>query len=212
MEKLNLGMLSRLEPSIVRQLGFYNLAGAGRPSRGSLAAEFRLGNDSRLLVYGIHLKSNYGEAPRNRAKRARALHQIADDAVARKYQNHRARTSVIILGDTNVDPDTPAFADDPSLQPLGGGYADLWIGRPLEERTTIPTREAGEFGDPNMVFPPSAFDRVFVSLDLTDGHSRWAAQPPETLQKGVNTENNLALPGVDGHITDHHLVYIDLKR
>jgi endonuclease/exonuclease/phosphatase family metal-dependent hydrolase len=212
LEKLNLGMLSRLPPSKVRQLAFHQLDGAGRPSRGSLAAEFRLGQDSRLLVYNIHLKSNYGKAPRNQAKRARALHQIADDAVSRQYRNHPALTSVVILGDTNVDPDTPAFADDPSLQPLGGGYADLWIGRPLEERITIPTREAGELGDPMMVFPPSAFDRIFVSLDLTDGRSRWKAQQPETLQKGVNTRNNLTKPGVDGHITDHHLVYVDLKR
>ncbi len=211
-EKLNLGMLSRLPPSDVRQLGFYQLDRAGRPSRGSLAAEFRLGNDSRLLVYGVHLKSNYGEAPRNRAKRARALCQIADDAVARQYRNDPDLTSVVILGDTNVDPDTPAFADDPSLQPLGGGYVDLWRGRPIEERTTIPTREAGETGDPMMVFPPSAFDRVFVSRNLTAGKSQWQAQPPQTIQKGVNTSNNLAQPGTDGHVTDHHLVFVDLKR
>ena len=212
LEKLNMGMLSRLPPSRVRQLAFHQLDGAGRPSRGSLAAEFRLGNDSRLLLYNIHLKSNYGKAPRNQAKRARALHQIADDAISRQYRNHPALTSVVILGDTNVDPDTPAFADDPSLQPLIGGYTDLWIGRPIEERTTIPTRQAGETGDPMMVFPPSAFDRVFVSLDLTNGKSKWKAQSPETLQKGVNTANNLTQPGIDGHITDHHLVYVDLQR
>jgi len=211
-EKLNLGMLSRLKPSKVRQLGFSELGGAGRPSRGSLAAEFFLGEGSRLLVYNIHLKSNYGDAPRNRAKRARALHQIADDAVALQYRYDPMPTSIVILGDTNVDPDTPAFADDPSLQPLVGGYTDLWLGRPLKERITIPTRESGEFGDPLMVFPPSAFDRVFVSQNLTEGRGKWAAQPLQTLQKGVNTSNNLAKPGSDGHITDHHLVYVDLKR
>lgn len=210
-EPLNLGMLSRLPPRQVRQLSFHNLDRAGRPSRGTLAAEFDLGPDNRLLLYNLHLKSNYGEAPRNRAKRARALHQIADDAVARTFANDPMTTSVVLLGDTNVDPDTPAFADDPSLEPLGGSYVDLWRGRPIEERTTIPTRQAGPNGDTNLVFPPSAFDRVFVSHNLIED-GRWRVSQPETLQKGVQIHNNLAQPGTDGHVTDHHLVYIDLKR
>ena len=53
---------------------------------------------------------------------------------------------------------------------------------------------------------------MFVSLNLTDGTSQWTAQPLQALQKGVNTSNNLAQPGTDGHVTDHHLVYVDLQR
>jgi len=209
--KLNIALLTRLRPIQVRQLGFQKLSGRGHPTRGSLSAEFKLDQNSRLLVYGVHLKSNYGEMPRNRAQRAIALHHIAADAVSETLQNDPLSTSIVILGDTNVDPDTPQFADDPSLEPLAGSYVDLWRGRPIEERTTIPSRQAGETGDPLMVFPPAAFDRVFVSRNLTEnGH--WKAQPPQTLQKGVNTTNNLVQPGVDGHITDHHLVYVDLKR
>jgi len=211
MDKLNLGMLTRLRPLQVRQLGFHDLDGRGHPARGSLAAEFNLGDDAHLLIYGLHLKSNYGKAPRNRAQRAIALHHIAADAVSETLQNDPRKTSIVILGDTNVDPDTPQFADDPSLEPLVGSYVDLWRGRPIEERTTIPTRHAGETGDPLMSFPPAAFDRVFVSRNLTE-NGTWKAQPPQTLQKGVNTTNNLTPPGVDGHVTDHHLVYVDLKR
>ncbi len=210
-ERLNLALLSRLRPHNVRQLGFYNLGGKGRPARGSLAAEFDLDDDSALLVYDIHLKSNYGEMPRNQAQRAIALHQIAADAVAEKLQNDPFPTSVLILGDTNVDPDTEAFADDPSLEPLAGSYVDLWRGRPIEERTTIPTRQPGETGDPLLVFPPSAFDRIFASKNLAAG-GPWRVSPPQTVQRGTDTANNLTQPGINGHVSDHHIAYVDLTR
>ena len=210
-ERLNLALLSRVRPHHVRQLGFYNLGGKGRPARGSLAAEFDLGDGSSLLVYGIHLKSNFGEMPRNQAQRGIALCHVAADAIAEKLQNDPAPTSVVILGDTNVDPDTPAFADDPSLEPLAGSYVDLWRGRPIEERATIPTRQAGETGDPLLVFPPAAFDRIFVSKNMA-ANGPWKALPPQTLQKGTDTNNNLTQPGFNGHVSDHHIAYVDLSR
>jgi endonuclease/exonuclease/phosphatase family metal-dependent hydrolase len=210
-ERLNLALLARLRPHHVRQLSFYKLGGKGRPARGSLAAEFDLGDDFRLLVYDIHLKSNFGDAPKNQAQRAIALHHIAADAVSETLQNSPDPTAALILGDTNVDPDSPAFAADPSLEPLAGSYADLWRGRPIEERTTIPTRQAGETGDPLLVFPPSAFDRVFASKNLV-ANGPWRAGQPETIQKGADTTNNLTQPGFNGHVSDHHLVYVDLTR
>ena len=210
-ERLNLALLSRLRPHNVRQLGFYNLGGKGRPARGSLAAEFDLGGDFNLLVYDIHLKSNYGEMPRNQAQRAIALHHIAADVVSETLQNDPAPTAAVILGDTNVDPETPAFAADPSLAPLAGAFDDLWRGRPLAERITIPTRQAGPDGDPLLVFPPAAFDRVFASKNLAaDGP--WRVGRPEAIQKGTDTANNLTQPGLNGHVSDHHLVYVDLVR
>ena len=212
-EKLNLALLSRLPPRNVRQLGFYNLAGIGRPTRGALAAEFDLGSGVRLLTYGIHLKSNFGEMPRNQAQRAIALHHIAADVVAEVFKNTLVSntTATVILGDTNVDPENPEFAADPSLEPLAGAFVDLWRGRPIAERTTIPTRQAGDTGDPLLVFPPSAFDRVFASRNLTAG-GPWHVLPPQTIQHGTDTNNNLTQPGFNGHVSDHHLVYVDLVR
>lgn len=212
-EKLNLALLARLRPRNVRQLGFHALAGAGRPARGALAAEFDLGAGSRLLAYNIHLKSNFGEAPRNQAQRGIALHHIAADAISVTYQNQLStnETFTVILGDTNVDPETPAFASDPSLAPLAGAFADLWLGRPIAERTTIPTRQAGDTGDPLLVFPPSAFDRVFASKNLLAG-GPWRVSPPQVIQRGTATTNNLTAPGLNGHVSDHHLVYVDLTR
>ena len=210
-EKLNLAMLSRLEPSLVRQLGFYNLEGTGRPTRGTLCAEFDLGPDFRLLVYALHLKSNFGEAPKNQAQRAIALHHIAADAISETLQNQPRSTATLLLGDTNVDPDTPQFATDPSLAPLAGGYADLWRGLPLEERTTIPTRQAGPNGDTNLVFDPSAFDRVFASRNISTG-TVWRVSKPVSIQRGTDTANNLTQPGFNGHVSDHFLVYVDLAK
>ena len=210
-ERLNLALLSRLRPRNVRQLGFVQLGGKSRPTRGALAAEFDLGDDSRLLVYDVHLKSNYGEAPRNQAQRAIALHHIAADVVSEKLQNDPDPTSVLILGDTNVDPDNEAFAADPSLEPLAGSFVDLWRGRPIEERTTIPTRQAGPEGDPLLVFPPAAFDRIFASKNLA-ANGPWRVSPPQTIQKGTDTANNLTQPGLNGHVSDHHLAYVDLTR
>mgnify|MGYP003589401511 CR=1 FL=1 len=210
-ERLNLALLSRLHPHNVRQLGFYDLAGKGRPARGSLAAEFDLGDGSSLLVYAIHLKSNFGEMPRNQAQRAIALCHIDADVVSEKLQNDPAPTYAIILGDTNVDPDTEAFADDPSLEPLAGSFVDLWRGRPIGERITIPTRQAGETGDPLLVFPPAAFDRIFASKNLAGG-GPWRVSPPQTIQKGTDVSNNLTQPGFNGHVSDHYLAYVDLTR
>lgn len=208
--KLNLALLARLPPLRVRQIAFHDLSGPGRPSRGTLAAEFDLGDGGRLIAYNIHLKSNYGDAPSNRAKRGIALHHLGADALAETLRNAPRPTSVVILGDTNVDPDSPLFADDPSLEPLAGAYVDLWSGRPIEERTTINTRLAGSNGDTNLVFPPAAFDRVFVSRDLTN--APWKAEPPQTIPKGTVIHDNSVLPGVDGHVSDHYLVYVDLVR
>lgn len=212
-EKLNLALLSRLSPRNVRQLGFHNLGGLGRPARGALAAEFDLGDRLRLLVYNVHLKSNFGEAPRNQAQRAIALHHLAADIVAETYRNTLLSnaTAAVILGDTNVDPDTEAFAADPSLEPLAGAFVDLWRGLALAERITIPTRQAGTTGDPLLVFPPAAFDRAFASKNLVYG-GPWRVARPQVIQKGADTANNLTPPGVNGHVSDHYLVYIDLNR
>ena len=210
-ERLNLALFSRLRPRNVRQLGFYNLGGKGRPARGSLAAEFDLGGDSSLLVYGVHLKSNFGEAPRNQAQRAIALCHIAADAISEKLQNDPHPTSTVILGDTNVDPDSAAFADDPSLEPLAGSYVDHWRGAPLEKRITLPMRQAGATGDPALVFDPTAFDRVFASRNLTTS-GPWRISLPKSIQKGTDTTNNMTPPGFNGHVSDHYLTYVDLAR
>lgn len=207
-EKLNLALLSRVPPERVRQIAFSRLDLAGRPSRGTLCAEFRTGEGARLLVYAIHLKSNFGEPPVNQTKRAIALHLIAADALSETLRTLPDATATLILGDTNVDPETPEFADDPSLRPLAGDYLDLWLGTPMPDRTTIPTRQAG---DPAFVFPPSAFDRIFATRNLGPGGAHpWRAAAPRSIQRGTDTADNTTPPGHGPHVSDHYLAYVDL--
>ncbi|MDR0993261.1 MAG: endonuclease/exonuclease/phosphatase family protein [Verrucomicrobiota bacterium] len=207
-DKLNLGLLSRLRPQMVRELSFQKLNGYGHPTRGALLGKFDLGDDFHLLTYNIHLKSNFGTASRNQAQRAIALHYLAANAVSETLASHPRTTGVLILGDTNVDPDSPQFAEDPSLLPLAGAYVDLWKGRAMEERTTIPTRRAG---DPGLVFDPSAFDRVFASHNLSDGQV-WRVGDAQTIQRGTALDDNTLQPGHEGHVSDHYLTYVDLVR
>lgn len=210
-DKLNLALLSRFPPEEVREISFAGLDyGDARPTRGAIFARFDLGEGRKLAVYGVHLKSNYGDAPRNRAEREIALAAVAADAAAERMRLAGSGTalSVAVLGDFNTDPDNAEFADDPSLAPLAGGFRDLWRGRPLEERTTIPTRRGGE---PGTEFPPACFDRVFASRDLC-GDGPWRIGSPQALASGVATEEGGALPGERGHVSDHYAVFADLIR
>jgi len=59
-------------------------------------------------------------------------------------------------------PTTRSSRSDSSFEPLSG-LIDLWRGESIEKRATIPTRQ----GNPSLVFPPAAFDWVFVKASLT---------------------------------------------
>ncbi len=203
-EKLQNAVLSRFAPSEVLELDYGAKKGAGRPPRGALRASFDLGGGHRLMIYAVHLKSNYGYRPRNLYKRKHALQPVVENARA-MLNNRDIRWEMVLIGDFNVDPELPEFQSDWSLSPLRG-WTDLWRGTPIEDRTTVPTR----YGDPAREFPPASFDRIFVTGDATT--APWRVSEPGVLQRGVNVRNVHALPGVDGHISDHYPVWVDLVR
>lgn len=203
--KLNLALLSRLPLADVRELDFGPLQGAGRPARGSLRATVDLGDGHRLVVYSAHLKSNFGYRPRNMYQRRHALQLITRDAKALVQQDPALKWELLVVGDMNVDPELPEFARDWSLSPLRG-WKDLWRGRPIHERMTIPTR----YGDAALEFPPACFDRIYAGADLTN--FPWVAQGAGSVQKGTHTKNVKVLPGQEGHVSDHFPVYVDLVR
>jgi endonuclease/exonuclease/phosphatase family metal-dependent hydrolase len=206
-EKLNLAVLSRLPIRGLRELDFSGLNGRASPPRGLLSFFVELEPGRNLLVYAVHLKSNFsGNRGANFAQRRNALRILRDDADKFLLTCSDSRWDVLVLGDMNTDPDMPDFARDPTLHPLAD-WVDLWRGRPISERETIPTR----YGDPAQVFPPAAFDRFVVSKELTQ--SPWIAGAPGVLQKGVNTADVLAVPGADpDHASDHYPVYLDIRR
>jgi endonuclease/exonuclease/phosphatase family metal-dependent hydrolase len=202
---LNLAVLSRVRIEAVTEIDFGPLKGTDLPPRGVLKFMVPAGDSSRILVYVVHLKSNYGSPVKNVPKRRKALQVVADDirVVARSEASTR---EILVIGDMNVDPDTTAFAHDTSLSPLRGFY-DLWRGEDLPSRTTVPTRH----GNPARAFSPVAFDRILVSAEMQV--APWLAGKPQRLAAGVNTTDVDALPGIDpSHVSDHYPVYIDVCR
>jgi endonuclease/exonuclease/phosphatase family metal-dependent hydrolase len=204
--ELNIAVLSRVALTGLRELDFGKLRGPGRPPRGILSFVLNLDDQHRLLVYGVHLKANWGERDRNIAKRFHALRLVAEDAQRIRERYPAYTWQMMVLGDVNVDPDSEEFADDPSLKPLND-WRDLWRGKSLEERATIPTR----YGDPSMEFPPAAFDRFFISPELEA--SPWIVGDPGVIQRGVDTQNVFVVGGENElHASDHYPVFVDLIR
>lgn len=204
-DTLNIGVLSRIPLKDVRTLRFTKAAGPDRPMRGFLSFEVEAGPDRRLLFYGLHLKSNFGDDAANQRQRKLSLEILMSDIAAVASNAPKREYEILILGDTNVDPDNKQFKTDVSLKPLAS-MVDLWRGRPIKERTTIPTR----YGDPELVFPPAAFDRIFASKNLTK--APWVVGPAQVLQKGTYTNDVSVLPGDKGHVSDHYPVFVDLTR
>lgn len=207
-EKLNHALLSRFPAIDLAELDYGPWRGRDRPPRGTLRAIFDLGENHRLAVYVVHLKSNYGQRALNRAKRRNGLLPVVNDArglVAASASAPRPiRWEVLVIGDFNVDPDLPEFADDPSLEPLAG-WADLWRWAGAR-RPTVPTR----YGDPAREFPPATFDRAYAWADATN--PPWRVSMPEVFPRGVQVRNSFALPGDEGHVSDHYPIWIDLLR
>ena len=204
-QKMNLAVLSRFPLAGQQETDFGPLTGPGRPTRGFIRAEVDLGEGHRLVLYAVHLKSNFGHRPRNIAQRKATLELIAADARALAASRPDLTWEMLVAGDTNVDPELPEFAGDPSLQPLKE-WKDLWRGRPLADRTTLPTR----YGDPALEFPPACFDRLFASRELLQ--SPWKVGAPQVLQKGVDTRRVTSMPGEGEHISDHYPIYVDVIR
>jgi endonuclease/exonuclease/phosphatase family metal-dependent hydrolase len=207
-EKLNIAVLSRLDIVRARELDFEGMLepAPDRPPRGALSFIVDLGDRHVLLVYGVHLKSNWGKREVNVQRRQRALNIVRAHAEVVMESNPESNWEVVVLGDMNTDPDAESFADDASLAPFSD-WNDLWRGRPIEERTTIQTRR----GDPALEFPPAAFDRIIASPSLSE--KPWSAGAPKVLPKGSDTGNVFSVSGqTDLHVSDHYPVYVDLQK
>ncbi len=207
LSRLNLAVLSRFPLQNVTELDFAPLEGPGRPTRGLLRFELTECDAVSFLFYNLHLKSNWGDTHRNQSQRHNSMVLLREDWAAwADTQSDSTTWEVIVAGDFNVDPEHPSFADDPSLRTLDD-MLDLWAGRSLKERITVPTR----YGVPRLEFPPVAFDRFYVTPGLAQGP--WVAGQTEVLAKGVNTADAEAVAGADEDMaSDHYPVYLQLYR
>jgi len=204
--RLNIAVLSRIPLKGVRELDFSGLKGDGRPPRGVLSFYVPLSARRVLLVYVVHLKSNWGDREKNESKRYNALKLITEDLRGLRVRYPQYTWETMIIGDMNVDPEGKNFRRDPSLEPLRS-WIDLWSGIPLKDRLTLPTR----FGDPQRQFPPVTFDRIFVTRELRE--LPWRTRRPRVLQKGVDTKDINAVGGKSKtHASDHYPVYVDVVK
>lgn len=201
-EKLNLGLLTRVRPLAVDELDFGALLGPGRPPRGALRVQVRLDYRSTLVLYVVHLKSNYGDDHRNFSKRYNAMRIVRANADQLMASDPETLWHVLVLGDMNTDPALPRFGGDPSLDPFDD-WSDLWLEVSGGSQVTLPFRASSPFR-----YDPSAFDRILASPEWD--RPPWVAGEIRTLPRGVNTKAPEIIPGEDGHVSDHYPVFLDL--
>jgi endonuclease/exonuclease/phosphatase family metal-dependent hydrolase len=127
-----------------------------KPSRGILAASFETPSGRKLTVYGVHLKSNRGDAASNHLRRRKALDHLQNDWKERGLDP--ARDEIVILGDFNTSPDDPAFSEEATLKHLADlGFANAADSLPADKRATIPASDR---------FPANNFDHIYLSPAL----------------------------------------------
>ncbi len=204
---LNIAVLSRHPVSEAAEIDFKTLGGPARPTRGLLRLVLQLDEETHLLLYGVHLKSNWGrDRSKNSAKRYHGLALLREDEQALFRQYPQRTWETMVVGDMNVDPAALSFQDDQSLQPLADMESVL-LSLPEPLRITVPRRR----GEPRYDHPSVTFDHLFVTEELRQ--KPWFVVSKGVLQKGVNTNDNRAYPGSDGqHISDHYPIYADVLK
>ena len=163
-----LAILSRVPWRELWALDFSGLPAAPDrpPNRGIIAAEFVLPNRQPLTIYGLHLKSNFGDPAANRAKREAVIAYLEWDWQRRKL--NPKRDHIIVLGDFNSSVHDPVFAKEQSLRRLLAlGFTDAAEGLDADQRITIPANNAG--------YPDNDFDHILISPSL---RARLATPPP----------------------------------
>ena len=134
-------------------------AGGLQPRRGFAFAAYRPAPGEVLLVYGVHLKSNFADEPggdatntamREESARQFLVHERME--AARCAGMGRVRMEVI-GGDMNTSLDDARFGSEQTLRGLlSQGFRWGWDGVPLERRFTLPNRGR---------YPAVCFDHVF---------------------------------------------------
>lgn len=103
-----------------------------------------------LHVYGLHLKSNLGDAAANTSKREDAVEQLLDHITTQTKEGE----AVVIGGDFNVSKEQAAHAGDSTLTKMeNAGFFWTFEGVPLKDRITIPG--GGRY-------PDACFDHLYL--------------------------------------------------
>lgn len=155
---LGIAFVSRVPWKEIWALDFSNLAQTrDRPPRGILGAEFILPSGERLTVYGVHLKSNYGNNETTRLQRQRAIRYLEWDW--RRRGINPARENIILAGDFNVSLHDPAFDEEQTFSKLLGEhhFTSALHGLSAKEQFTLPGRK---------IYSGNTFDYILFSPSL----------------------------------------------
>ncbi len=135
------------------------------PRRGFAFAVYQPTLGEVLLVYGVHLKSNFLDEPggdaTNAAMREESTRQLLvhERAAAARYAAGGARVRLAVVGgDMNTSLDDARFEHEQTLRRLlgEGGLLWAWAGVPSERRFTLP----GEGR-----YPAACFDHIFYHVE-----------------------------------------------
>ena len=156
-----LALASRIPWSDIWVLDFSGLPQTrDRPSRGILGARFELGAGRVLTIYGVHFKSNRGDAEGNRLRRGRAVDYLTADWKKRGLDP--ARDAILVMGDFNTSLRNRAFAEETTLRRLlDAGFRSVLAGLPDAEAMT-------GFAHPSGLYPANDFDHILYSEPARD--------------------------------------------
>jgi endonuclease/exonuclease/phosphatase family metal-dependent hydrolase len=124
------------------------------PPRGFAFAPIPVGKTT-LLVYSVHLKSNFRDDPENLTKREAAARQVVAHATKMEEAYGKEGPVVtVICGDYNTDPTHPNFSHEETFPIFqAAGFRWPWQNTPLGRRVTIPAK--GQY-------PDASFDHILV--------------------------------------------------
>jgi endonuclease/exonuclease/phosphatase family metal-dependent hydrolase len=127
-----IAIASKFDADLVGQEEFQKAEAT--PPRGMVFALFRLA-DYDLLVYSLHLKSNFGGIVETTPQREESARQIVDHVQRLKKEESldASRLVVILAGDFNTDPFRPDWKEDRTLRILeAAGFQSTFSGQSAE--------------------------------------------------------------------------------
>jgi endonuclease/exonuclease/phosphatase family metal-dependent hydrolase len=108
----------------------------------------------RLNVYGLHLKSNIGDAEVNTSKREDAVEQLLGHMKATLKESPDVGSRWLVCGDFNTDKVNPRVPSERTFPLLAeAGFHWTFEDVPKEKRITCPAKGS---------YPDACFDQIFV--------------------------------------------------
>jgi endonuclease/exonuclease/phosphatase family metal-dependent hydrolase len=157
-----LAIASRLNPVSAWAEAWVPRSGLKLP-RGFSFAAYPVGQDTVVLVYVVHFKSNRGEIQQNIPAREASTKQLLAHVKEMQeiYQSAYAHVTTVLAGDFNTSLDDERFRREHSLRNIKkAGFTWAWEKTPVSQRITLPSQP--QMDPSREPFPPASFDHIFI--------------------------------------------------